>query len=110
LGISAHSYAEVSRTIAYKPSYIAIGPIYNTTSKDVAFASQGLNALSRWRRTLPYPMVAIGGITMQRMPEVLATGVDGIAVISDILQAKEPVTKAKAWQETYTRLQASLVN
>jgi thiamine-phosphate pyrophosphorylase len=48
---------------------------------------------------LPYPLVAIGGITLERLPDVLSTGADGIAVISDILKNKDPVARTKAWLE-----------
>ncbi len=107
LGLSAHSYAEMARAIALKPSYIAFGPIYQTNTKNVPFAPQGIQSLRRWRHMLPFPMVAIGGITLQILPEVLGTGVDGAAVISDILQAKEPLVRAKTWLETYTKFQES---
>jgi len=101
LGISTHSYAEVARAIAYKPSYIAIGPIYSTTTKEMPFAPQGLENLKRWRRTLPYPLVAIAGITLERLPQVIAAGADGIAIISDILKAKDPIAQTKAWLKAY---------
>ncbi len=101
LGISTHTYAEVARTIAYKPSYIAIGTIYETTLKKMPTPPQGIAALKRWRRTLPFPLVAIGGITLERLPDVLSTGADGIAVISDILQDKDPIAKTKKWLECY---------
>ena len=101
LGISTHCYAEVARAIAYKPSYIAIGPIYSTNSKVMPWVPQGLDNLQRWRRTLPYPLVAIAGITLERLPHVIATGADGAAVISDIVKAKGPVQQTQAWLKTW---------
>jgi hydroxymethylpyrimidine kinase/phosphomethylpyrimidine kinase/thiamine-phosphate diphosphorylase len=91
LGVSTHNAEEVERACAIQPSYIACGPIYPTTSKVVPHAPQGIEQLQHWRRTLSYPLVAIGGITLERIPAVAATGVHGIALISAITQALDPV-------------------
>jgi hydroxymethylpyrimidine kinase/phosphomethylpyrimidine kinase/thiamine-phosphate diphosphorylase len=91
LGISTHCYYEVARAHAFRPSYMACGPIYPTTSKMMPFAPQGIPALHRWRRTLNYPLVAIGGINLDRLPDVLSTKVDGVAMISAITKAKNSV-------------------
>jgi hydroxymethylpyrimidine kinase/phosphomethylpyrimidine kinase/thiamine-phosphate diphosphorylase len=96
LGISTHCYYEVARAHALNPSYIACGPIFTTTSKVMSFAAQGIAQLKRWRRTLNYPLVAIGGINAERIPDVLATKVDGIAMISAITQAKDPIATTKS--------------
>jgi hydroxymethylpyrimidine kinase/phosphomethylpyrimidine kinase/thiamine-phosphate diphosphorylase len=96
LGISTHSDAEVARAHALKPSYIAFGPIFPTTSKVMSSPAQGIDQLKRLRhQLLNYPLVAIGGITLERLPEVLATHVDGIAVISAITQAEDPIAMTK---------------
>lgn len=97
LGISTHSYAEVARALAIQPSYIAVGPIFSTTTKIMRFAPQGLEALRRWRRTLPYPLVAIAGIFLDNAPEVINTGVDGIAVVRDILNAENLPERVAQW-------------
>lgn len=99
LGISTHCYSEIARAHAYRPSYIAIGPIYPTNTKTVNFPPQGLEQLSRYCRTLDYPLVAIGGIHLERLPDVLQTGVDGVAVISAITQAKNPDIETQKWVE-----------
>jgi hydroxymethylpyrimidine kinase/phosphomethylpyrimidine kinase/thiamine-phosphate diphosphorylase len=92
LGISTHCYWEAARAHACRPSYIACGPIYATTSKIMPFSPQGIPMLKRWRRTLSsYPIVAIGGINRERLPEVLATDVDGIAMISAITKTEQPL-------------------
>lgn len=90
LGVSTHCYDEVTCADAVQPSYIACGPIYHTTSKIMSFSPQGIERLKHWRRTLKYPLVAIGGITQERLLDVLETGVDGIALISAITQADDP--------------------
>jgi len=101
LGVSTHSYSEVARTLAIKPSYIAVGPIFATNTKKIMHKPQGIEALKRWRRTLRYPLVAIGGITLQNAQSVLDTGVDGIAVISDITKSPDWQTQTKAWLKLF---------
>lgn len=90
LGVSTYCYYEVARAHAICPSYIAIGPIYPTTSKDMVFLAQGIEKLQVWQRILHYPLVAIGGINLERAADVVATGVCGIALISAITEAADP--------------------
>lgn len=91
LGISTHSYYEIARAHTVKPSYIALGPIYETDSKPMNFGPQGLEQLSEWVMLLEqgYPLTAIGGINTERCPEVLATGVGSCAMISAITAADD---------------------
>lgn len=105
LGISTHCYAEVARALAVHPSYLAIGPIFSTTTKAMRFAPQGLEALRRWRKTLPYPLVAIAGIFLDNAPDVLATGVDGIAVVRDIMHAEDVSSQVKRWLQLFQQEQ-----
>jgi len=95
LGVSTHCYYEVARAHALNPSYLACGPIFATTSKIMPFAPQGISQLKRWRRTLHYPLVAIGGIDMTTIQPVLAANVDGMAMISAITQAHDPIATTK---------------
>lgn len=95
LGVSTHCYYEVARAHALSPSYIACGPIFPTTSKIMPFAPQGINQLKRWRRTLEYPLVAIGGINTEKLSSILDTNVNGIAMISAITQSKNPAETTK---------------
>ncbi|WP_251358504.1 thiamine phosphate synthase [Kangiella sp. TOML190] len=91
LGISTHCYYEVARAHAIKPSYLACGPVYHTESKQMPWIPHGVENLSYWVNTMnEYPWVAIGGINLQRMPEVAATKTSGIAMISAITQAEDP--------------------
>ena len=101
LGISTHSYYEVARAHAIKPSYIACGSIYPTTSKEMAFLPLGLESLWRWRNMLNYPLVAIGGINYERAKAVIKTGVEGIAVISAVTKADDPITLTKQFLELF---------
>lgn len=91
LGISTHCHYEAARAHALRPSYIACGPVYETTAKMMPWIPHGLDGLGYWRRVLSaYPLVAIGGISAARVPGVAAVGVDGVAMISGITQSPDP--------------------
>ena len=91
LGLSTHTPAELARARAVRPSYLAIGPIYPTTLKVMPYAPVGLAQLKAWAPlAAPYPVVAIGGISLERLPGVLACGVDGVAVVSAVTLAADP--------------------
>jgi len=91
LGVSTHSYAELAKAHAVQPSYIAFGPIFKTETKQLTTPAQGIARLTDYRRLLSYPLVAIGGINQTNFNEVLATKVDGVAFISVITKALDPV-------------------
>lgn len=90
LGVSTHSHWEMAAAINLNPSYIALGPIYETTSKEMSFAPQGLEMVSYWVRFLggQWPLVAIGGIDFERACALKSTGVGSVAMISAITQAE----------------------
>jgi thiamine-phosphate pyrophosphorylase len=91
LGLSTHTPAELARAKAVQPSYLAIGPIYPTTLKVMPYAPVGLEDLAAWAKlAAPYPVVAIGGISLARLPGVMACGVDGAAVVSAVTLAADP--------------------
>ena len=92
LGISTHSYFEIARAHAVAPSYVAIGPIYATTTKPMKFAPQGIPRLERWVELLRdrYPLTAIGGVDVERATGVMATGVGSIAVVRAITESPDP--------------------
>ena len=96
LGLSTHTPAELARAHAVQPSYLAIGPIYPTTLKVMPYAPVGLDQLALWvPHAAPYPVVAIGGISLARLPGVLACGVQGVAVVSAVTLADDPEQAAK---------------
>ena len=91
LGLSTHTPEELARAHAVQPSYLAIGPIYPTTLKVMPYAPVGLERLRLWApQAAPYPVVAIGGISLALMPGVLACGVAGVAVVSAVTLAADP--------------------
>lgn len=90
LGLSTHDDAELDRALAQRPSYIALGHIFPTQTKQMPSEPQGLSELTRHLdRLRNIPTVAIGGISIERAPAVLATGVGSIAVVSAITQAPD---------------------
>lgn len=87
LGLSTHSYAELAAAFGIKPSYISLGPIFGTQSKDVAFDPQGLATVQKWRELIgpDIPLVGIGGINdAERTKEVKDAGADCVAVIGAV--------------------------
>jgi len=103
LGVSTHCYGEVARALALRPSYMAIGPVFPTNTKVMRFGPQGLAALRRWRESLDYPLVAIGGIKLTNAAEVLASGADSIAVITAITEADDPEAETRRWLALFDR-------
>ena len=90
LGISTHGFFELLYAHQYRPSYLAIGAIYPTNTKDMSGQLQGPEKLTRMAALLPdYPLVAIGGITAERAREVVASGVGSIAVVTAITGAPD---------------------
>lgn len=90
LGLSTHDNMEMDRALAARPSYIALGHVFPTQTKKMPSSPQGLDQLATHVKTLGnYPTVAIGGISIERIPAVLATGVGSIAVVSAITRAPD---------------------
>ncbi|MEO3741768.1 thiamine phosphate synthase [Kosakonia sp. WA-90] len=90
LGVSTHDDMEMDIALAARPSYIALGHVFPTQTKQMPSAPQGLEQLARHIARLgDYPTVAIGGISLSRAADVLATGVGSIAVVSAITQAAD---------------------
>ena len=84
VGVSTHDEQQVDAALATSADYIAVGPIYGTATKDTGYTARGL-ALVGYAAARGKPVAAIGGITLDRVPEVLAAGASAIAVISDLL-------------------------
>ena len=101
LGVSTHSPEELADALDARPDYVALGPIYETTLKKMPWCPQGLERIGEWKARLACPLVAIGGITLERAPAVLAAGADSIAVVSDVLRAPDPDGRARAWLDLF---------
>ena len=86
MGLSTHDETQIDRAVATSATYLAVGPIYATQTKDTGYGARGLDLLRyAASRAGARPVVAIGGITLESAPEVLAAGAASVAVISDLL-------------------------
>jgi len=100
LGLSNHCHWEVARALAVQPSYIACGPTFATTTKDMPWVPHGLEGLDYWVRALPdYPLVSIAGINDHNIRDIADTGVSGIAIITAITLDQDPEAKARQLME-----------
>jgi thiamine-phosphate pyrophosphorylase len=98
IGISTHDDMELERALSLKPDYIALGPIYPTLLKVMPWAPQGLERLAEWKqRAGSIPLVAIGGLTVERLPGVFAAGADVAAVVTDIVRSADPEARTCEW-------------
>jgi thiamine-phosphate pyrophosphorylase len=98
IGVSTHDDAELERALRAAPDYIALGPIYPTLLKQMPWAPQGLARLTEWKRRIgAIPLVAIGGLTVERLAGVFAAGADSAAVVTDIMRHADPERRTGAW-------------
>ena len=98
IGVSTHDHAELEKGLAVDPDYVALGPIYPTKLKQMPWAPQGAERLGEWKRLIgDRPLVAIGGLTLDRALLCLQSGADIAAVVGDIVNHRDPVAQAKAW-------------
>lgn len=98
LGISSHDRKELERALALDPDYVALGPIYPTILKAMKWNPQGLERIGVWRERIgDLPLVAIGGLTVERAPGVYVAGADSCCVVTDVLRAEDPEARLKQW-------------
>ena len=94
LGISTHTTDEIQIALDIEPSYVAIGPIYETNSKKMVYNPVGIEDLIHWSKNVDYPIVAIGGINLETIQKVLDTqAADGVAMIAGVLEKDEVSSK-----------------
>lgn len=98
LGISTHNEEELAIALAAEPDYVALGPIYETRLKAMPFGPQGLDRVRQWKQRIgAMPLCAIGGITPERAPGVVAAGADTVAVITDFFTHADPEARVRQW-------------
>lgn len=98
LGISTHDEAELETALAAGPDYVALGPVYPTILKQMKWAPQGLDRLAAWKsRVGPLPLVAIGGLNIDRLQGVFDAGAQSAAVVTDITLNADPEARTRAW-------------
>jgi thiamine-phosphate pyrophosphorylase len=97
-GLSTHDESELDRALGHDPAYVALGPVYPTLLKKMKWGPQGLERVTRWKKMAgATPLVAIGGLTPDRLPGVFAAGADSAAVVTDIQMADDPEARTREW-------------
>jgi thiamine-phosphate pyrophosphorylase len=99
VGVSTHNLEQFQRAAASSADYIAVGPVFATGTKANPDPVVGTEFIRKARPLTDKPIVAIGGITLERAPEIIEAGADSVAVISDILGAPEPGVRARQYIE-----------
>lgn len=98
VGYSTHTLAQIEAAVAEPVSYIAVGPVFGTRTKATGYDAVGLELVAAAaQRARGLPVVAIGGITLDTAPAVLAAGASAVAVISDLLAGGDPARRVAAY-------------
>ena len=100
VGVSTHNLEQFQRATASSADYIAVGPVFTTSSKANPDPVVGVNFIRNVRSLTDKPIVAIGGITLERAAAVIEAGADSVAVISGIFSAPNPAEQARQYLET----------
>ncbi|MDO6500322.1 thiamine phosphate synthase [Photobacterium sanguinicancri] len=105
LGLSTHGYYEILRAAEFSPSYIALGHIFPTTTKDMPSKPQGLSRLALYQQLIgqDFPTVAIGGIDLSRAGSVWQTGVSSVAVVRAVTQTADTGAAVDAFNQLLVR-------
>ncbi|MGH7375189.1 MAG: thiamine phosphate synthase [Candidatus Rokuibacteriota bacterium] len=103
IGASAHSTSEAQQAVEQGADFVVFGPVYDTPSKRRYGPPQGLAALEAVAHAVARPVLAVGGLTPERVSEVLAAGAAGVAVIGAIYAAPRPADATKAFLDALGR-------
>lgn len=107
IGLSTHTTDQLRAATLEPVHYLAIGPVFGTRSKDTGYEPVGLAAVraaSEIARPAQLPVVAIGGITLDRASDVIEAGATSVAVISDVLVGNDPAARTRAFLERLARV------
>jgi thiamine-phosphate pyrophosphorylase len=99
LGVSTHDVMQARAAVAAGADYIGFGPMFGTRTKDTGYAPRGTGMLRAVRNAVRLPIVAIGGITLENVGEVIAAGADAVAVISAVAGAPDVTAAAQGFRE-----------
>lgn len=106
VGVSTHTLEQVREANATSADYLAVGPIFSTTTKKRPDPVVGMDFVRRARALTEKPLVAIGGITLERAAEVFEAGADSVAVASDVICAADVAARARQYLELAARIVA----
>jgi thiamine-phosphate pyrophosphorylase len=105
VGFSTHTIEQIEAATLEPVTYIAVGPVFGTMTKATGYAAVGLPLVrAATARAGALAVVAIGGITLERAPEVLAAGASAVAVITDLLSGGDPVARVSAYRRALMEL------
>jgi thiamine-phosphate pyrophosphorylase len=107
VGVSTHNIEQLREAALTSADYIAVGPIFPTTSKQKPDPVVGLDLLRQARQLTRKPLVAIGGITIESAADVFRAGADSVAVIRDLISAPDPATRAQEYLAIAERVRSA---
>ena len=99
IGLSTHDPQQIDEALRTPADYVAVGPVFRTITKDTGYSPRGLELVQR-AAGRGKPVVAIGGITLERAPEVIAAGAGSVAVITDLLSGGTPESRVREYIRT----------
>lgn len=98
IGLSTHDNDELERALSYAPEYLALGPVYPTILKKMKWTEQGLDKVTEWKKRMgKTPLVAVGGMSVERAQGAFDAGADSVAAVTDITLNKDPEARIKQW-------------
>ncbi|MEP2979975.1 MAG: thiamine phosphate synthase [Lentilitoribacter sp.] len=98
IGLSTHDNDELDRALSYEPEYLALGPVYPTILKKMKWTEQGLDKVTEWKKLVgDTPLVAIGGMSVERAQGAFDAGADIVSAVTDITLNDDPEARIKAW-------------
>jgi thiamine-phosphate pyrophosphorylase len=97
VGVSTHNLEQLKEADKTSAEYVAIGPVFTTGTKRNPDPVVGLEFVARARALTRKPLVAIGGITLENAADVWRAGADSVAVIGDVIGAKDPKARAQEY-------------
>lgn len=103
VGVSTHNLAQLREADLTSADYIAVGPVFPTASKSNPDPVIGVDLVHAARQLTRKPLVAIGGITAETAEQVYRAGADSLAVISDLINAADPVARVRAYAAAFDR-------
>ncbi|MGX0875547.1 thiamine-phosphate pyrophosphorylase [Roseovarius sp. MBR-154] len=100
LGLSTHDHAELDRALSHDPGYVALGPVYPTILKKMKWHEQGLGKVTEWKRLIgDIPLIAIGGMSVERAQGAFDAGADVVSAVTDITLNADPEARVRQWIE-----------
>lgn len=98
IGLSTHDHDELDRALSYEPEYLALGPVYPTILKKMKWTEQGLDKVTEWKKLVGNtPLVAIGGMSVERAQGAFDAGADIVSAVTDITLNDDPEARIKQW-------------